>query len=216
MSVTRSDQKRLAGTLAVLGTELEAKGEHAWDVMDGWRFGPRKAPESGERGGGGGEASAQDHAEEAKQRARAAQHFTEHKADLNLLDDVVQRILRRIDIAVPPNLSELKNRRTDNLDPITPTEAAIDGWCSNCWRLDQAHVPITVAVKSGLRYYRDLCRPCGDFEKEHGIPKPLEILAVHLEGKRMDPAEADRIIAKAKAAAAPKKSKKKGKGKKAA
>ena len=183
MSISRSDQPRLGASCGVLGTVLEARGETAWDVMSGWEFGPRKAPQTGERGGGGGEAGQEDRKDEAIQRARAARHFREHRADLTALDELVQRILRRIDVACPPNPEEVKNRSGD-LDPVTPADVAIAGYCSSCWRNDQQMVLIEVN-KHSLRYYRDYCRWCGSLKATYGIEPPLEMLKLHHAGRRI-------------------------------
>lgn len=210
---TRADLPRLGASLGVLGTLLEKDGQTAWDVMSGWQHGPRKAPMAGERGGGGGEVGQEDRKDEAIQRARAAKHFQAFRTDLAQLDTLAQSLLRRIDVACPPNPEEVKNRRTNNLDPITATEAAVDGWCASCWRADQAMVPIYVDRKTGLRRYRDYCLWCGQFKGAHGIEPPVELLELHLAGRHLSVQMVDEAVAKALVAMAPAKGKK-GKRKK--
>lgn len=180
---SRSDLPRLGASCGVLGTVLEDRGQTAWDRQDGWQHGPRKAPEQGIRGGGGGEAGAEERKDEAIQRARAARHFQEFRADLKLLDEVTQRVLRRIDVACPPNPEEVKNRSGD-LDPVTPADVAIAGYCASCWRNDQQMVLIEVN-KHSLRYYRDYCRWCGGLKATYGIEPPLEMLKLHHAGRRI-------------------------------
>lgn len=183
---SRNDLPRLGASLGVLGTILERDGQTAWDRMDGWQHGPRKAPEIGVRGGGGGEAGAEDRKDEAIQRAMAARHFQAFRGDLNQIDELVQSILRRIDVACPPNPEDVKNRRTGDLDPVTSADVAVAGWCASCWRNDQQMVVIEVHKRSGLRYFRDYCRWCGGVKSTYGIEPPLEMLKLHHAGRRIN------------------------------
>lgn len=181
---TRADLPRLAGSLAVLGTLLEDRGQQAWDVLASWTTGPTPPPTTGERGGGTGEAGQEDQAEQRRWEARAARLLAEQRADLTELDRLVQNIIRRIDIACPPNTAEVKNRRTGNLDPVTPAEVAIEGWCASCWRDDQTLEPIE-KDRHGLRYYRDYCRWCGAFKAKHDTEPPLALLKRRHAGQRI-------------------------------
>lgn len=209
---SRSDLPRLGASLGVLGTILEAEGQRAWDTMDGWQHGPRRAPEPGVRGGGGGEAGAEDRKDEAIQRARAARHFQQFRTDLNQLDELVQTILRRIDVALPSNPEDVKNRRTGDLDPITAADVAAAGWCASCWRNDQQMVPIEVHKKTGLRYYTSMCKWCGEFTSTWKTEPPLEILKLRHAGRRIS-VEAAEAAVKAAIKAAPKPKTKKQKRK---
>lgn len=211
---TRSDLQRLAASLGVLGTELESKGLTAWDRLEGWEPGPATPPATGVRGGGGGDAAAEDRKAEMRSARRAGQQLEEWRVDLTELDQLVQRINRRLDMACPPDVSELRNRRTGDFDPETATDMLAAGWCPNCWLAGLGSVPLSPAEGKGqVRRYSDRCRPCGDFRKAHGgLDKPKALVVAHAEGKRMKPDEVERIIAAARAAAHPKrKSKKKGK-----
>lgn len=208
----RADLPRLGASLGVLGTLLERDGQTAWDRMDGWQHGPRKAPQTGERGGGGGEAGAEDRKDEAIQRARAARHFQEFRADLAALDRLVTSLLRRIDVACPPNPAEMKNR-TGELEPVTPADVAAAGWCSSCWRNDQQMVVREKAKKSGLYYSPTLCRWCMDVKRTYGVEPPLEMLKLHHAGRRISVAAMEEAIA---AIQPKKKSKKARKGKRKA
>lgn len=212
---TRSDLPRLGASLGVLGTLLEHKGQDVWDRLDGWQFGPRKAPQAGERGGGGGESGQEDRKDEAIQRARAARHFQEFRTDLAALDKLAQTLLRRIDVACPPHPDEVKNRKTNDLDPVTPADVAAAGWCASCWRNDQQMVAIEVHRRTSLRYFRDYCRWCGGVKSTYGIEPPLEILKLHHAGRRINVADLEAAV-KAVIDSQPKSKKAKRKGKKAA
>lgn len=209
---SKTDLRRLGSSLGVLGTLLEDKGEQAWNTMDGWQHGPRKAPQSGERGGGGGDADLEDRKFESIQRARAARHFTEFRTDLDQLDTLVQSIIRRMDVACPPNIAEITNRKTGELDPVTPGDVAAAGWCASCWRNDQQMVVREKQKKSGLYYSSTLCRWCLNVKRTYGIEPPVEMLKLHHAGRRISVQAMEEAIA----AALPKaKGKKQKKGKRA-
>lgn len=213
---SRSDLPRLGAALGTLGTLLEdpSRGQAAYDRMQGWQHGPRSAPKAGERGGGGGEAAAEDRKAEEKQRQRAAEHFAEFRADLDALERLTYAVLRRVDVACPPNLSELKNRRTEDLDPMTPADAAVAGWCASCWRNDQQMVPIETNKKTGLRYHTSMCRWCGGVCSTYKVDMPpLEIVKLRHAGHRISVSQMEEAIAKA-TKAKQSKGKTKGKGKK--
>src|SRR5437868_1485996 len=107
---TRSDLPRLFAFLGVLGTEGEQKGQAAWDASAGWRPGPEPAPKAGERGGGGGEVSAEDRRAEAAQERAAAKRFQAYRVHVAALEKYAYLVMADIDIAVPPNTAEVKNR----------------------------------------------------------------------------------------------------------
>lgn len=68
---------------------------------------------------------------------------------------------------------------------IKPSEAEIpDDWCRSCWRDNQHHSPITLRP-TGEPYYEGKCKWCGQFEKAHKRPVPIEILRVRHQGRRV-------------------------------
>lgn len=142
-------------------------------------------------------APSEDQATEQKQRQRAAEHFAELRSDLDAIDDLVQRLLRKIDIAVPPNPEEVKNRRTGEFEPWTPAEVELAGWCSSCWRHEQTFTAIYVDPK-GMRRWKGSCSWCGPIRSQHKIDPPLELLARHLAGKNIPPEEFEAAMVKAK------------------
>lgn len=209
---SRSDLPRLFAFLGVLGTEGEAKGQAAWDASSGWTPAPQPAPKPGEHGGGLGEAGEETAKDEAAQRKAAEKRFQTYRVHLAALEKYAYLVMQDIDIAVPPNTAEVKNRRTDNLDPVTPADAAVDGWCASCWRNDQQHVLIDVHKTTGLRYFRDYCRWCGGVKATYGIEPPLDALKLHHDGRRISTTDMEAMV-KAVKDGMPKKGKRK-KGKK--
>lgn len=254
---TRADLPRLAASLSVLGTELESKGQTAWDRLAGWERGPSRPPaegvdevctcahlqtshygdtgpctltvdgwacpcmawEPGQPLGGNGE----DSSREQRDDRRAALQLAEFAADLRVLDRLVQSVNRRLDMACPPDMRELRNRLTGEFDPETATDALAQGFCPNCWAAGVRYVPLSEVEATHptgigkVRRYQDRCRPCGDFRKAEGIDKPKEIVVGHAQipPRRFSPEHVAELVKKAKAAANPKKGKKK-KGKRAA
>jgi len=185
---SRADLPRLGASCGVLGTLIEMKGQDAFDITGGWVPGPGSSPKPGTRGGGGADGDP-EREDERKRRAHAAKVH----ADLNEfhrdLDRVVQRGLRLYDVAFPGHPAELRNKRTNDLDPVTSADVAAAGWCRSCWRNDQQMVPIEVNKRTSLRYYRDFCRFCGAFVGQHKIEPPLPILVKRHAGRRITEAD---------------------------
>lgn len=192
----RSDMPRLAASLGVLGTELEQKGVPALDALYGWKQGPSKVASPGERGGGGSEVAAEDRRAERAEARRAAVHHDEFVADLVLLNAVVQRINRRMDLACPPDMSEVKNRKTGEIAPETAGDIAAAGYCVSCWRNDKQMV---VREKSkGIFVSATLCRWCMDVKRTYDVEPPLEVLKLHHAGRRISVQVMEAAIAKVK------------------
>lgn len=214
---SRSDLPRVFAALQVLGTEAESptgdgrsKITLAWDTTYGWESGPQPAPARGERGGGGGEAGAEDRRDELRQRRKAAEKHVELRSVIDRLDEDTQALFRLMDMAVPPNPSDVKNRRTGEFEPWTEAEIVLAGWCANCWLACQAWSPIPTDRK-GYKKWKDRCGWCGPFRAAHGIDAPKELVTRHNEGHSLSAAEVEAAVKKAKAAAQPKGKKRKGK-----
>lgn len=58
-------------------------------------------------------------------------------------------------------------------------------WCRSCYRDHQHHSPITLRPGSGVPFYTDLCRWCGDFNRAHKRLPSIEILQVRHQGKKV-------------------------------
>lgn len=217
---TRSDLVRLAARAGLFGTEFEMKGELMLSRLQGWTQGPTKAAATGERGGGGTEVDADDRRDEQRQARRASVHYEEQLADQRLLDEVFDRMFRRMDMAVPPEVEQLRNRRTGEFEPETATDALAAGNCPNCWIAGFRDIELSrVEGKGQVRRYADRCRPCGDFRHAEGIDRPKELVKAYHSIPRVNlsPDEVQRIVNAARAAANPKGKKgRKAKRKKAA
>lgn len=212
--IKKSDVRRLAGSLATLGLELEEKGEQAIWILEGWERGPAGDPMAATRGGGGGEVQAEDRRAEARDARRAGEQAEEFRRDLAELDRLVVKVNRRLDMACPPDMSALRNRRTGEFDPETATDMLAAGWCPQCFVNGLGSVPLSpLEGSSQVRRYADRCRPCGDFRKAEGIDKPKEIAQAHADGRRLSVDEVRKIVEREKAKLNPKKNKRKGKRK---
>lgn len=182
---TRADLPRLFASLSVLGTEGEMKGQLAWDRFSGWEPGPQGPPQSGIRGGGGSEAAAEDRRQERAEARRAGEKQEAYRAALTRLDTAVQEVNHLLDMACPPDVSELRNRRTGEFEPETAGDIAASGYCVSCWRNDKQMVVREKAKKSGLYYSPTLCRWCMDVKRTYGVEPPLEMLKLHHAGRRI-------------------------------
>lgn len=154
-----------------------------------------------------------ERAAEQKQRIRAAEHHRELTETVAILDKAAQQMFRLMDLAVPPNPAEMKNRRTGDYEPWTPAEVELAGYCSSCWRHEQTFTPIYVDRK-GMRRWKGSCSWCGPIRSQHKIDPPMVLLVKHLDGKNISEEEFNEAMTKAKQASQPKKTKK-GKRKKA-
>lgn len=204
---SRSDLPRLGAATGLLGTLIEMRGQEAHDVTWGWENGPIQIARPGPRGGGGVEGD-EDRRAEIMQRIRAAKVHQQIRDFHNDLDKIVQQGLKLYDVAFPGHPAELRNKRTDSFDPITPADVAADGWCASCWRNDQQMVA-REKNKRGMYYSSTMCRWCQGVKATYDVEPPLEMLKLHHAGRRISEQMMREAVEEAKA-----KQPKKGKGKK--
>lgn len=194
----RSDLPHIAGQSAVIGTTLEQHGEHDWDVLRSWEYGPLRPASVGERGGGTAGSAVEDRKIEAAADRRAAGFFTEWRTLLDEKARIDRRLLVLHDLAHP----DVTTGRTRNgeLDPILAAEVAAAGYCASCWRYESTMKEREKDPHTGHHIYRDWCRECGRFKAEHGILPPLELLRIRhgLGRRRWTQAEVDNALAAAK------------------
>ena len=82
--------------------------------------------------------------------------------------------------------------------PDTPAEP--DLWCTNHLTAN-LHEP-RAARPGGTRRYATLCRFCGEFQAEHGLVPPAELLRLRADKGRIYDADVDRILGGARRGAA--------------
>jgi hypothetical protein len=68
---------------------------------------------------------------------------------------------------------------------MTAVQLVADGWCPSCFRDDQHLSPISIRPSTGEPYYRDRCRPCGEWKAANREDPPLEVLRTRHRGGRV-------------------------------
>jgi hypothetical protein len=126
------------------------------------------------------------------------------------LDTIVARARKLLDVLLPPQpntqpslcgecgaprlVPAARDKRQTELDVAT------EGWCRSCYRDDQRLEPIDTD-RRGNRIYKDVCRWCGRFRREHEMDPPLEIVRYHHRYGRVPAHLVDKAVTKAKRAA---------------
>lgn len=184
------DRERLAGLMETAETDLRTdKGVLTWERVEAWtRDG--KMPATGERGGGVGDAEAEDAARDRMEDAAAARYQDELDKLTKRLEADLLRLCRIMDICCPQPSKQLANR------DLLAAQVAAEGWCVSCWRDDQHLTPITLRP-GGQPYYRDRCRACGEWKAEHGQDPPKMILELRHAGRRITTADAAKALGRA-------------------
>ena len=103
------------------------------------------------------------------------------------IDRDMARVERIIELCNPPKPAELRSKE------LLAAQVAADGWCVSCHRNDQTLTPIQVQP-SGVPFYRDLCRFCGEWKAEHRALPPLPILVLRHAGRRVTTADVDKAL----------------------
>jgi hypothetical protein len=134
-------------------------------------------PANGQRGGGSSAPSDRDLADQLLDRA-ASRYHAELQAIVREMHDRAARIVRIAGFVMPPPPVVLRQGQMLN------AQVANEGWCVSCWRNDKRCEPIALRP-SGEPYYKDLCRPCGEWKAEHGTVPPLSILRLRHDGRRV-------------------------------
>lgn len=169
------------------------RGERTWSRVDDWTD-PGRVPSGGERGGGVvGEAMPGDVVEDVKASKAAArlQGEREKRAQRILAD--LAWFANLAETCNPERPKELANRHKQ------VAQVAADRFCVSCWRDDGWLQPIPVKPGSGtpgVPYYRDLCRPCGEWIDDEGnhVHPPIEVVR-YWHKRRVSAVEIERAIA---------------------
>lgn len=180
---TKADLPRISTNSTKVGDELATHGDNLWDMFSSWTYGPRPAPASGERGGGGSEVDQEDRKDEAAKDRRASRIFDQWKTALANKEEADNELRRLIAIGVLEDRTKTRNRAGE-LNPILAAEVAAAGLCVSCHRLDQTCFDREKDGK-GVFYDREACRRCRRFKNDEGIYPPVELLHIwHKLGRR--------------------------------
>lgn len=142
-------------------------------------------PVNGQRGGGSSAPSDDDLQARADDR-QASRYATELRQLLQQHTDLNHRLHRLQQIGFPPNPVQVGKH-------MQAAQIAAEGWCVSCWRNDRTCNPIALRA-SGQPYYRDRCRPCGEWHAEHGQDPPLSILQKRHQGTRVTQKDVEKAL----------------------
>lgn len=172
--------------IAGLVTDLErarkryaVSGDLIWQRTLDWV--KRLMPTKGERGGGTAEPTDRDIEDRVGDRA-ASKYHDEVLTTIARVRADLARLLRIADLVDPPAAITLKSGQ------LQIAQVAAEGWCVSCWRNDKTCNPIALRPNK-QPYYKDRCRPCGEWKHEHGQDPPMSILAMRHAGRRVTTAD---------------------------
>lgn len=168
---------RLADTLEAAAHHVRQQGNLTWGRTSDWTTAGRM-PSTGVNGGGLGEATPDETNGDMREDRAAARYHDELDKLTARLDADLHRLTRIMNICCPPPPKSLQSK------DMLAAQVAADGWCLSCWRDDQHLEPISVRP-TGQAYYRDRCRPCGQWRNEHGEDPPPDILRARHTGRRI-------------------------------
>jgi hypothetical protein len=180
------DPDLLAKRLKATSEAVTRYGRTTWQRADDWQP-PGRMPARGERGGGMADGATDERHDDRKEDAAAGRYHSELSALTRRLDADMARLERIMAICCPEDNRSLRNK------DLMAAQVAADGWCTSCWRDDQYLVPIALQ-KSGVPFYRDLCRACGEWKAEHRQLPPLSILVLRHAGRRVTTADVDKAL----------------------
>lgn len=172
-----------------------SQGELTWRRVGDWEDAKMPRPveplsdEQDERARAGrsedDETRRRDEAAAARYRSELATLTARQVADLG-------RLKALIAICNPQKPKALQ--RSDR----TAAQVIAEGSCPSCWRIGEDVAitlrPSRVPGESGAPWYKDRCKPCGDWRSEYGQDKPLPILRKHAQGRRVTTADVAKAL----------------------
>lgn len=168
----------LADRLQDVAVLLRAQGGVTWERVDDWTSArmPRAVePDDDDMEQRARDGRSDDDEDNRREDAAAARYKGELAGLTKRMDADAARLTRIVSICNPDHPEGLKNR------DLLAAQVAADGWCVSCWRNDQHLTEITLRpekdpTKKRYPFYRDTCRPCGDYKKENGQYPPPSVL----------------------------------------
>jgi hypothetical protein len=175
---------KLEALLTRTARSQHVHGEKTWQRTWDWTR-VTTPPRPGIHGGGISDGSRSDDAiDRAQEDAQAARYYAELKALTVRLVADLHRLMVLHAICDPDGIRKPASRE------LQAAQVAADGWCISCWR-DNQHLEPTMKGQ-----YRDRCRFCGDWRRQHQADPPLAILAARHTGRRITQADVDRALGK--------------------
>lgn len=143
-------------------------------------------PSNGERGGGSSSPSDRDLEDRLGDRV-ASRYHAELRQILERQVNDMERLSRLREILFPPQPLKIAGKH------MLAAQIATEGWCVSCWRNDRTCNPIALRP-TGEPYYKDRCRPCGEWQAEYGQDPPMSILKLRHDGRRVTQADVDEAL----------------------
>lgn len=171
------DVRALLAALSGATGHLWDHGDLLWQRTADWEKTKRIAPPSLREDD---EEQVSDREAEERQGDALADRFRPEVRQLakRIRTDLAR--LAQIDaIVIRAQPERLKNR------DLLAAQAAADGWCLSCFRDDQFLSPIAVRPGTNQPYYRDRCRPCGEWKSANGEDPPIDVLRTRHRGGRV-------------------------------
>lgn len=168
----------LADDLQDVAVLLRANGGATWGRCDDWETARMPRPvepsddeqEEAERAG-----RSEVDEDDRRDDAAASRYRAELNAVTKRLTADAARLKTIMAVCNPPRPKRLANR------DLLLAQVAAEGWCTSCWRDEENLTAITLRpekdpMKKRHPFYRDTCRDCGDYKKEHGQYPPKMLL----------------------------------------
>lgn len=132
-------------------------------------------------------------AADKRDEAQASRYHQELRTLTARIDADIARVRRIITISTPSDPRTLKSKE------LLAAQVAAEGYCVNCWTDDQHLEPITLRPETDPHikakpYYRDLCRACGAWKAEHNQHRPMLVLRLVHQGRRVTQSDVDRAL----------------------
>lgn len=176
-----------AETIGKIPARLQQYGPQTWRRVLDWeqRELPRSEPDDEDEDAR--EARKQATSDERREDIASDAHASLYAEEMRRLTTRIQarqRLLEKGCHALADDLSRL-DRIVSIANPDAPAtvlskdmlaaQVAADGWCISCWK-DEQHLTKITTRPSGEPWYKDLCRPCGQYKAENGELPPLDVL----------------------------------------
>lgn len=185
------DADRYAESLLLTLTMVHTRGHVTWERVNDWAstkgMPSQWTPGEDEDDEIAREGRSEIDDDERRGDAAASRYNAEVSAILNRTTADLARLRRIITVCNPDSPKHLANR------DMLLAQVAAEGLCVNCW-LDDQYLQEIQLQPSGVPFYKNLCRGCGEWKAAHGKVPPLSILVLRHAGRRVTTADAAKAL----------------------